>query len=220
MSQNTSGFPSLTVSYDVMWCMLGCPPPGALYLLHSMPWASKPIVVSFRGRVLPADLPARPPYQLYVINGSLAVGWNHRKMARLCLIEFWPRGSLGPVLYVSRYRSLSHSYYVTTSVTWCQWHASRDFAGLIDRVKFYAQVSLPFGTSYMRRVAWPRKCSFQIDISTEVWTYCSRMCTLQWISQQPMLIELCSNFLNTLLLADESVCNTRLCLYLLENVVS
>ena len=46
-----------------------------------------------------------------------------------------------------------------------------------------------------------------VQISTEVCTCCSSMCTLQMISQQPMVIEPCFNFLNTLAGAGECFCS-------------
>ncbi len=54
---------------------------------------------------------------------------------------------------------------------------------------------------------------FHGNISAEVSTYCNTRCTLQWISQQPMVIEQALNFLNIILWADEPVCYIRLCLH-------
>ena len=52
-----------------------------------------------------------------------------------------------------------------------------------------------------------------VEISTEVCTSCNNKCTLQWISQQPMMIETCFNFLNTLPMANESICITWIYLH-------
>ena len=54
---------------------------------------------------------------------------------------------------------------------------------------------------------FPRSTSIlaylHVVIATEVYTCCNGRCTLQWISQQPMMIGWCFNFSNTLAAANE-----------------
>ena len=55
--------------------------------------------------------------------------------------------------------------------------------------------------------------SIPIEISTQVGTSLTSRSRFQWISQQPMMIEACLNFLNTLPEANESHHNSRIYLH-------
>ncbi len=54
---------------------------------------------------------------------------------------------------------------------------------------------------------------FLVDLPTEVRSCWNSQCTLQGLSQQPMMIGPCFNFLNTLPWADEYFCCLSLCLH-------